>query len=1063
MNINFEGTKYNLLNLVNVINISINNKHVYNNKNSDNLIILALDKSGSMVGKPFDEAKNAIIKLVENLHETHKFIMIAYAGYKKTYTEFYDWKIKSNNYKMTKGNPDVINKNFTNKSKDEIISTISDLKAGGQTSFEVAFNTISSCLSVLINKPKTSILFFTDGEDTDSLNKHVIDTSLKKLIELINTKTSDPQIHCLGFTSQHDAQFLGNLSSSINNSTFQYIENIHDIEKKIINLIPLIDKNTVCAKLHDELTDEEYDIIFKDTDENKTSTIIYLPLTLISDIFTIRGYPEEDSIYPVMLNTIEMDLSLHMDDVINLISRWIAEKTNIMIKEELSGEILMDINSKFKYMEDELNNVKSEIDKIKIRPKKNTLMKKYLIAKDNVAKFLEFYRKAIRGNIENEDVARMFDIAYRGEIKKGLQKKLDKRFSKNYKLYEKLYDELEIDANNDKTKSEEYLKKYKKELDNISNCFYSTSNAIELMGEGDCLCICLQVSRKQEAIADPSKINILAIHPSMLSAGSFQEAYEHALKSVDITKVKNIHGGFTEKDGIVIYGQGREKINAVMPIYLFPEHWKYAKKWFKVITGLVTTLDPFGYIYEQYITFPFLVLHKMMHMNKKNNNKINNLLLKLITNTCMTIYNESEVLQKRTSDNLKQYITNGDNRTIDGINNNSLFIMHIYIGQLTKHISKLKDNEAIVFIQRMIEEEARRTQQGNKENILNIDIFLSIINQDKEKWIDEEVNTYKKNKDIQIKKNQKNTKYKTDLYKDLENTGLLIEMDSDSDEEYLETIPITKKSDKWEGTINEMSETGKDLWNHSKNMYKKYAVNNIAHFIECIENKEVVVPIMNLENLTNEQKITFSLQNYLHYKNSLRRVALNIHTYKDPFDREQSKKFLKNKFVNFIENEKTQRINTIDNKYNSILSNVRAHTFAITNDIDVAAGALKGTFVGRNIMDFVKKLQTEDCPLALKKIEMILNGTHNILKNDIMTGKKNTITIQLYADCDKIRNPSWEPSKKNCFRIWKQNHECQNEQKWDEFFEWYNLKHSVKSWYKWYVYIKDDNEILHLY
>jgi hypothetical protein len=54
-------------------------------------------------------------------------------------------------------------------------------------------------------------------------------------------------------------------------------------------------------------------------------------------------------------------------------------------------------------------------------------------------------------------------------------------------------------------------------------------------------------------------------------------------------------------------GLSREKINGLMGLYLFHEHYQYMAKAIKPVYGIMCTLDVMGYSSEQYFTIPFLV------------------------------------------------------------------------------------------------------------------------------------------------------------------------------------------------------------------------------------------------------------------------------------------------------------------------------------------------------------------------------------------------------------------------------------------------------------------------
>ena len=55
-------------------------------------------------------------------------------------------------------------------------------------------------------------------------------------------------------------------------------------------------------------------------------------------------------------------------------------------------------------------------------------------------------------------------------------------------------------------------------------------------------------------------------------------------------------GGFKKSSqGNLAEGLGREKISAVLPLYLFKEHWEIGRRKSGPLLGLMCTLDVMGY------------------------------------------------------------------------------------------------------------------------------------------------------------------------------------------------------------------------------------------------------------------------------------------------------------------------------------------------------------------------------------------------------------------------------------------------------------------------------------
>ena len=112
---------------------------------------------------------------------------------------------------------------------------------------------------------------------------------------------------------------------------------------------------------------------------------------------------------------------------------------------------------------------------------------------------------------------------------------------------------------------------------------------------GTCMCLGLEVERSEACIADPSLLKIKSIVPTFLSAESFQDQAIFNLKADP-----NAHGGFSGQQqpgdaAGLAQGNGRENINAVLPLYLFREHWDIARRRAPPLYGLACTLDVMGY------------------------------------------------------------------------------------------------------------------------------------------------------------------------------------------------------------------------------------------------------------------------------------------------------------------------------------------------------------------------------------------------------------------------------------------------------------------------------------
>ena len=208
--------------------------------------------------------------------------------------------------------------------------------------------------------------------------------------------------------------------------------------------------------------------------------------------------------------------------------------------------------------------------------------------------------------ISNIQIAQLNDLAYKAVRKRGLVKKMDERAIKNKVLYKKLDKQIQ-----NQTKKIDYkaLREQHKELiDLVGSCPLSCNDLIEALEAGDCMCLGLDVGRSEACIADPTQLVVKDIIPTFMTADSFLDSAIFFLN-----KDEEAHGGFkVGNQGKLAQGLGRENINAVIPLYLFPEHWEVARRKAPPIYGFICTLDVMGYASSQYYSIPYMVLLKAM-------------------------------------------------------------------------------------------------------------------------------------------------------------------------------------------------------------------------------------------------------------------------------------------------------------------------------------------------------------------------------------------------------------------------------------------------------------------
>eukprot|EP01120_Amphizonella_sp_Union-15-10_P011103 TRINITY_DN4622_c0_g1_i1.p1 TRINITY_DN4622_c0_g1~~TRINITY_DN4622_c0_g1_i1.p1 ORF type:complete len:209 (+),score=43.92 TRINITY_DN4622_c0_g1_i1:107-733(+) len=202
----------------------------------------------------------------------------------------------------------------------------------------------------------------------------------------------------------------------------------------------------------------------------------------------------------------------------------------------------------------------TSLHKLKPREKK-VLFPICLEAKELIGKFDETLASAMSSTLSNEKIAQLNSLAYKGITKRGLQRQLDKRVQANAEHFDTLDDKIEAAVKN--INFEELQSRFKTSVDELGQCVLSCNNWIEALKDGDCLCIGIDVTRSQAAIADPSQVVVKKIASSFLSAESFLDSVLYA------SAKDSSHGGFDRNaQGCILVGQSREPITGVLPLYL---------------------------------------------------------------------------------------------------------------------------------------------------------------------------------------------------------------------------------------------------------------------------------------------------------------------------------------------------------------------------------------------------------------------------------------------------------------------------------------------------------------
>lgn len=173
------------------------------------LIILALDRSGSMMGNPWNQVRQALVHIVGLAH-TNPLVKLVVITYESIAT--------------------VID--TTTGTIQQIAERMRNLPGGGGTNFRAAFTEICRVLKTYTcsdaenllfaenNVGSASIAFLTDGQDCSGSQRHELAPQFKE--DLADAWNGPIEVHAIGFSQGHDREFLESLLTP--DGTFRYAE-----------------------------------------------------------------------------------------------------------------------------------------------------------------------------------------------------------------------------------------------------------------------------------------------------------------------------------------------------------------------------------------------------------------------------------------------------------------------------------------------------------------------------------------------------------------------------------------------------------------------------------------------------------------------------------------------------------------------------------------------------------------------------------------------------------------------------------------------------------------------
>ena len=524
-------------------------------------------------------------------------------------------------------------------------------RAQGMTNFPAAIKEIITAIDhANRSNHQPRIYFMTDGQNTAASD--MLGSSIDQLKLAVTSSKVPSTIDVIGFTDYHDVNLLNGFAQMTGEGTFQYAESGPVLEEIVSNLL-MVSSNKCTVDLswggHNmrvtAVRDDDgvYRVVHQTTKEPSAEIKVHVTGRDPVYIPMIQKELSPDSLQRFQIQTIRdtlQDLTQRVNQLYTQPQREAFDKDLRTVDTDIdamvgNGDLFRDMS----------------------REQRTIIRQAHLEFKDTVSQLYN----ARTSNISTAEYAMLLSSSSAHITKPGLQKKLQQRVISNMN-------------NNDHIVAKELgkqLKFTKAITDDDPVCMLTLQNYQELAESGDCLCICLSVSRSQSAIADPSQVRIRKIQPTLLSLDAFRDAVDLKLVSADDSST--VHGGFQHSLGessTVIEGMAREKINAVFPVYFDEQSWSVARLRMKEAFSWISTITWNGWSFSQVEILPLMVLAHALREYNTNPNEINKRTLDLLTRTCQviaTFHIDDGTLADRQLKQLSNFMDNPLHRTVDAV------------------------------------------------------------------------------------------------------------------------------------------------------------------------------------------------------------------------------------------------------------------------------------------------------------------------------------------------------------------------------------------------------------
>ncbi|GAQ90256.1 hypothetical protein KFL_006190060 [Klebsormidium nitens] len=662
-------------------------KTAYGKVGAERHAIVLLDKSGSMSGSAFEQAKDGCEALLKQLWE---------AGIESIHFGAYDDKVQE--VPLTKGDTYPIGR----------------LNVGGMTDFLACFDYIERlCASACAGK-SLLIVWLTDGCHTRGSDSEV-HRRMEKFNGFVKETLTSCQIFALGFTPAHDHRLMAGLAAAgTEEGAFIYIASASDMRGALKKVAGQLGSG-LAALLH--------------LASGKWQRLTLEPLDSAAGCATFRAMALYNPADPIESLVVQMGDST-AERCVDVTS---AETAGAEAASELVvAQICADAVAATQLLSQNQDEVTIEATQARLeelgaslemersralkdapRRQKQRVHARLVELRATLDSLLAQVVAAKKQGLRSGQAAQISSMAYdlRGSAR--LARALNKRVLENVDLLDDVQgkvDEVVRTLDVDHFRAE-----YAELTDVLGRCMLSARDLADAAAEGACFCVMLYVQRPRAAVVvGPHMIQVRSIITSAFATDdAFFEAVQYGGNE------QAIHGGFSrDASGNVFVGAAREQVNAILPLCIGGPHGAIALQRMREVLGWVVTLDPLGFTGEQARVVPFLVLAAAAQQLPPGTER-GEAVWKMLQETCLAVYYRY-TMKDQVVAGVTAYLDDPAARTLDVVPSTAVFLMQAHVAQLAGDLGDLPLEELMKLV---AEEEARRVQPGGGDSV-NEDSFL---------------------------------------------------------------------------------------------------------------------------------------------------------------------------------------------------------------------------------------------------------------------------------------------------------------------------------------------------